>query len=552
MKSIFGTLDPFMEFGDLLGRRVANSGFLRALMTSDPFDEYHFFLLGERECADFSALAKDHFPAQAKRIKALPRQELPQALSKTAYHAFHLSDCITHQPQLARLRNLYSKKLFPITGVTHSLSYAHYGSAFLAHLWPGTTPRDCIVCTSRTGQRVVENYFAFLRKGWGLSKERFLQPSLRRVPLGVDTDLALATPEEKRAAREQLGLPPERTIFLVFGRLSHYSKMDLLPLLRAFKRCIDQGMDSFTLALAGWVEEGESYHQAVVELATSLGIDVQVFARPSELQKHDLYAASDVFVSIADNVQETFGLTILEAQAAGLAVVASEYDGYRDLVRDNETGLLVPTLVAAETPSIDPIAPLLFDSDSHFSLAQQTVVDIPALAAALLTLHTDNELRIKLGRAAHKRVEERYSWPKIIKDYLALWEELWTLPAKCHCDSHPLELPYGQLFAHYTTSNSHDANVVRASKYGQRIYQGKDLPVIYRGVAHWVNAEILNALLFAARKPISRGNLVARLAGMGQKVEPQSVSALIMWALKHDILELEQPLEQNESYETCT
>ncbi len=542
MKSIFGSLDPFMELGDILGRRVANSGFLHAFMALDPFDEYHFFLPGERECADFRALAKAHFPAQEQRMKAYPRQELPQALSQTAYHAFHLSDCITHQPQLARLRNLHSKKLFPITGVTHSLSYAHYGPAFLAHLWPGTTPRDCIVCTSRTGQSVVENYFSFLREGWGLSKERFLQPSLRRVPLAVDTDhLAPAAPKEKRAARKRLSLPNERVVFLVFGRLSHYSKMDLLPLLRAFKRCIDQGMEpaSFTLALAGWVEEGENYHQAVIDMAASLGIDAQVFARPSEAQKLDLYAASDVFVSIADNVQETFGITILEAQAAGLAVVASEYDGYRDLVRDNETGLLVPTLVAAKTPGIDPLAPLIFDSDSHFSLAQQTVVDVPALAAALLALHTDSALRAELGRAARSRIAERYSWTKIIKDYLALWDELWTLPAKRHSGPHPMELPYGQLFGHYTTSNSHDAMVVRSSEHGQRIYQGKDLPVIYPGMAHWVNAEALNALLFAARKPISQGEIVARLADMGQDVEPQSVHVLVMWALKHDILELE-------------
>lgn len=54
-----------------------------------------------------------------------------------------------------------------------------------------------------------------------------------------------------------------------------------------------------------------------------------------------IWAAADIFCSLSDNVQESFGLAIVEAMAAGLPVVASNWDGYRDTVEHGITGILV-------------------------------------------------------------------------------------------------------------------------------------------------------------------------------------------------------------------
>ena len=59
-------------------------------------------------------------------------------------------------------------------------------------------------------------------------------------------------------------------------------------------------------------------------------------------QKFKAFAAADIFCSLSDNIQETFGITPIEAMAAGLPVIVSDRVGcIDDLVNDEETGLIV-------------------------------------------------------------------------------------------------------------------------------------------------------------------------------------------------------------------
>ena len=55
------------------------------------------------------------------------------------------------------------------------------------------------------------------------------------------------------------------------------------------------------------------------------------------------FGAADLFVTVSDNLQETYGLTVIEAMASGLPVVAAGWNGYQETVRHGETGFLVPT-----------------------------------------------------------------------------------------------------------------------------------------------------------------------------------------------------------------
>lgn len=534
-KRVFGTLDPFLEAGPVLGRRVANVHFLRFLLKLDPFDEYHFLLGDQKDREALAAQLSRLFPeiAAKDRFRLLDRRELPRALADNAYRVFHLSDCIVNPAHLARLRNACSPEIFPVTGVTHSLSYADYAGQFLRHLWPGATGRDCIVATSRPGLAAVQQHFGHLRESFGLSERDFPAPRLALIPLGVD-------PEDFSPPREREASGPCR--LLVFGRIAHASKMDLLPLLRALQRLFAEGLprEAVRLTLAGWVDEGDPFPGTMKELAANIGLALDVSARPTEAEKIRLFKESDVFVSVADNPQETFGITLLEAGAMALPVVASDYDGYRDLVLHGETGLLVPTVGPARTGELDSLAPLLFDNQYHLLLAQRTAVEIPALASALRALIESPGLRRDMGAKGRERVLASFSWPAVIRRYLALWDELWEAPVDREAlrgKVHPLHVPYGRVFAGYPTRTLSPGLLLQAGRTGQAVYRGLEHPVLYAGLAGLLDLEALKKVAFLARKPISAIELRQRLQGLFPALSDEAAEFHLLWSLKQDILE---------------
>lgn len=602
-KRAWGTLHPFLETGEIMGRPVANAGFMRALLRADPFPEYHFFLPGLDVAKATETRLREEFPAIVSRngFRVSTRNDLAWMLARKPYHCFHLSDSVTDQPHVARLRNAHAPVLFPVTGVTHSLSYARYPSRFLAHLWPGTTARDAVVATSTAGQAVVLRMFEHLRRAYGLDEEAYPAPHVERIPLGVDADFLHAAsgaahlrggrqgePQGQAVLRadmrQRLGVDAE-PVLLVFARIAHYSKMDLLPLLRALQRAEGLGLarGGFLLVVAGFVKPGDDTPARITGLAGRLGIRTRVVPSPSDADRAALFAAADVFVSPVDNMQETFGLTLVEAGAAGLPAVVSDYDGYRDIVVHGETGFTVPTLAPLATSDVDMLAPVLFDSQYHLLLAQQTVVDVPALADALARLATDADLRARMGAAARARVLAEFTWDGVVARWLDLWEALWRQPAPggnggyvtgtlddgmagsttaggSYAESggdignmgdtgsmgadalrelreavHPLHMPYAEVFGAYPTAQLDRAMELRWTRAGEAVYRKQEFPVLYTGVERLVPPRLLQRLLFAARRPASVGQLLDMLTGEGMAQE--AATFLLLWALKQDLLE---------------
>ncbi|MGV9719404.1 glycosyltransferase family 4 protein [Nocardia beijingensis] len=110
----------------------------------------------------------------------------------------------------------------------------------------------------------------------------------------------------------------------------------------------------------------------------------------SDEEKASAMRSADVYV--APNLGgESFGIILIEAMAAGTAVVASELDAFRRVLRDGSAGMLVP------------------------------VGDSAALAAALHTVLTDDERREALVRTATQVVGE-YDWPVVAEQILRVYE----------------------------------------------------------------------------------------------------------------------------------
>ena len=118
-----------------------------------------------------------------------------------------------------------------------------------------------------------------------------------------------------------------------------------------------------------------------------------------------VWHAADIFSSLSDNIQETFGLVIVEALASGLPVVASNWDGYRDLVTEGETGLLVPTLMIPGATA-DATARLVLESHSNelylAECSQAVAVESTSAARAFSRLIAKEGERRRMGDAARR------------------------------------------------------------------------------------------------------------------------------------------------------
>ncbi len=524
---------------------MANAGFLHALMDLDPFDRYDFFLPSLDAGAYLKTVIAKNWPHLLDRNKIWlgKRTDLPNAFMQNSYHAFHLSDCLNAPAHLARLRNAVSRQIFPITAPTHSISYSRYGQDFLRHLWPGATPRDAVIATSTTARECVNAYYRFLRRGYGLHEATHPGPRVEVIPLGVDVDdFSPVDPQAQRQARLELGLPETSPVALVFGRISHSSKMDLLPLLRAFQRLHhEKRAGDAVLVLAGWTDEKEDFTGMLRQLAKNIGVSLFLFSRPDNAQRRAIYAAADVFVSIADNVQETFGLTLLEAQAAGLAVVASDFDGYRDLIVEGETGYRIPTMMPSRTDFLDMMAPLLHDNQTHLLLAQETVVDVPLLADRLGFLLENLDMARALGIRGRERVSMKFSWKHVVAEHVRLWERLAEMPIADDemrkLRPHPLHIPYGEVFQKYATMHPEQIGRVVITATGQAVYHGKEAPVLYQFLDVILEQGILKHILFLARKPKELDHILVELKKRYEHCDEERLVAHILSMLKHDLLE---------------
>jgi phosphatidylinositol alpha-mannosyltransferase len=115
---------------------------------------------------------------------------------------------------------------------------------------------------------------------------------------------------------------------------------------------------------------------------------VEFLGRVSDDERDALFKTADVYCSPATG-RESFGIVLLEAMAAGTAIVCSDIHGYKGVVRRNEDALLVP-------PGNSKV-----------------------LAAALARVLSDDELRDAMARSGLARAQE-YSWERVtakVEDY---------------------------------------------------------------------------------------------------------------------------------------
>lgn len=323
-----------------------------------------------------------------------------------------------HLRMLATLRRKIQRYDAPVCGLIHSVNSERMVFAILQQYFAGLCEADLLLCSSTAGMRTIEVYIQEV--GRLLPTSTTYRPRRVLVPLGVT--IPPFEPSHRIGLRQRLNVGAEENIALFFGRLSQMSKSDLGPLLVAWSRLAHRELRSHLVIAGDDTQVSEAPRLTALAHELDCMKSVTIWPNPSATDKHMLYSGADIFVSPSDNIQETFGLTVAEALSYGLPAVVSDWDGYRDIVRNGETGFLVPTLFPSNIENLELSDCTITMVEEDF-LAQSTTIDVSALSDKIQRLLHDPALRRQMGRAARRSAEENYSWPMIVKRYEELWEE---------------------------------------------------------------------------------------------------------------------------------
>lgn len=208
---------------------------------------------------------------------------------------------------------------------------------------------------------------------------------VRELPFGVDRESF----EHAVSSRERFGIPDGTRVVGFFGVLDSAHAFKGLPVLL-------DAMTSLSKDVHALIVGGGALKASYEEQAKALGIAnrCHFIGRLSREDVGHALKSMDVFTFPSYGSSEAFGLVVAEALSLGVPVVASDLSGVRTVVRDHETGILVPPR------------------------------DVPALTKGIRELLENETLRKEYGERATEDAQRRFSWDRhvdaLVKEYECL------------------------------------------------------------------------------------------------------------------------------------
>lgn len=220
--------------------------------------------------------------------------------------------------------------------------------------------------------------------GWATQRIHLKPPKLRLIFNGIDT-AEFAHPDRQRVFDERQADVGDSRTFICVGRLVDVKNHELL--IRAFARAVDSNpvMQRCQLKIVG---DGPLLDQ-LNALVTELGCESHIQLLGSRDDIPALLKSADVFV--LSSRYEAQPMTILEAMASGLPVIATNVGGVATVVKDQVTGMLV-------------------DSE-----------DVAQMAMALVTAASAPERMLQYGREGVKLVNKTFSVQAMCATYNRLY-----------------------------------------------------------------------------------------------------------------------------------
>lgn len=405
------------------GRRVAGKSFIEGFFRHASVDQFLGVVPSVRSGRGFRALAAPYANGRPVRIQPLSNVNGSADFGTVFYPAPLL--------QLEAQRRFFAgQAAFSLCGITHTTSTTAVMQGIFDMRMAPVEPWDAVICTSNAVQTSIrwqmDQVDAYIERRFGYAPPP--RPMTPVIPLGVNKDEFRIKAAIGNALRKKLGIPKSTRVAMIMSRLTVEEKFDPLPAYRALQLAQRQFKGKLALILCGYF--GGPFDKHLFESGAKMlmpDVELHIVDGKDPDQKAAAFSASDFFLFPIDNLQETFGIAPLEAMAAGLPVIASDWDGMRDTISP-DVGFRIPTCMARDTGHYgrESLRYLTTEDAYHTYLtkiAGMTQIDVPSMADKILLLARDTDLTKKMGAAARRRVAQMYDWSVIIPRYQDLWAE---------------------------------------------------------------------------------------------------------------------------------
>jgi starch synthase len=410
----------------LMGRHAAGESFLRGFLRYSRGSQFWALVQKSSHAAHFGRIV-----AAAGRTESVLAVE-PKSLGSLSkpgmvhfpgpgigVHAFH--------------RAAFGHGSWSLCGITHTICSQGAMDSVAQLLTAPVQSWDALICTSKAGKESVVTVLQAQAEylSHRLGAQRVVMPQLPVIPLGIHSEDFEFTHNQREQARQAIGADTKTHVILFVGRLSFHAKAHPLAMYQALETVALQLPNDERMILVEFgVHPNEAISNAYRQAAQLAcpSVTIRHLEGREEGNRDIAWASADVFCSLSDNIQETFGITPIEAMAAGLPVVVSDWDGYKDTVRDGVDGFRIPTHMPAAGFGADLALRHALETDTYDMYCGHTsslvAVDVQAAAVAFKRLLSSPALRREMGDAARVRARQVFDWKTIIAHYEALWAQL--------------------------------------------------------------------------------------------------------------------------------